>query len=271
MVKGRQRGRTPSTRVTTENVKAKPDVNKFRGKLSHTSPGRKITTFFDASAKTKLSPKMSPRSASPAVSILQQANNIIKSPHRIEMSNDVTEAKKQKSRRKVPLNDTKSNKLTDYFPVRRSVRKTKKTVLEEKQKSIEEAVLSEKDDGLEVHMFVGKGRGIISTKEFQRGDFVVEYSGELISIEEAKIREVIYAQDQNTGCYMYYFAHKNVQYCVDATPETPRLGRLVNHSRNGNLMTKTIIVNSKPRLVLVAKEDIRPGDELTYDLSLIHI
>lgn len=264
MVRGRRRGRTPSTRVTTENVKMKCSPTTFQGRLSHTSPA-KITSFY--SPKVKTPSKLPPlNNNTPAVSILQPTNNIIKkSPHRIEIANDDTEIGKQKSRKKAPLNDTKINKLTDYFPVRRSVRKTKKTVLEEKQKSLEEAVLSKREDGLAVHMFVGKGRGIISTKEFKRGDFVVEYAGELISMEEARMRESTYSQDQNTGCYMYYFSHKNVQYCVDATSESPRLGRLVNHSRNGNLMTKTITVNGEPRLVLIAKEDISPGDELTYD------
>lgn len=267
MIKGRRRGRTPSTRVIESQKKSEKVT--FQGRLSHTSPAGKITSYFDADNKLDVTPKVAPRNLSPVISVLQQNNNIIKkSPHRIEIS-DNTEVKKPKapvpSRRKAPLNDAKSNKLTDYFPVRRSVRKTKKTVLEEKQKSIEEAVLSGREDGLECRTFVGKGRGIVSVKEFKRGDFVVEYAGELISLEEAKTREAMYAQDQNTGCYMYYFMYRNTQYCVDATAESKRLGRLVNHSRNGNLMTKTISVGGIPRLVLIAKEDINPGDELTYD------
>lgn len=52
---------------------------------------------------------------------------------------------------------------------------------------------------------------------------------------------------------------------IDATEETGKLGRLVNHSRNGNLITKTIAVKEKPHLILVAKNDIKPGSELTYD------
>ena len=65
-------------------------------------------------------------------------------------------------------------------------------------------------------------------------------------------------------------------FSVDATAESGRMGRLLNHSRNGNLMTKTIEVNETPRLVLLAKEDIVPGCELTYDYgdrskqSLLH-
>lgn len=157
------------------------------------------------------------------------------------------------------------HKLTEYFPVRRSVRKTKKTVLEERQRTLEEAVMMCKEEGLEIHNFEGKGRGIVARRQFAKGEFVVEYAGELIKMDEARDREKLYATDQNTGCYMYYFKYRNQQYCVDATPESDRLGRLVNHSRNGNLMTKTITIDNTPRLVLIAKEDIQSGEEVTYD------
>lgn len=52
---------------------------------------------------------------------------------------------------KFPKNNVNRNhKVTEYFPVRRSVRKTKKTVLEEKQKNLEECVLSHREEGLKV-------------------------------------------------------------------------------------------------------------------------
>lgn len=155
--------------------------------------------------------------------------------------------------------------LAEYFPVRRSVRKSKKAVLEEKQRDIEAKVLKQIEEGLEVRYFPGKGRGIVTTRSFIKGEFVVEYIGELIDQLTAKKREKIYAQDQNTGCYMYYFQHRNHQYCVDATAETDKLGRLVNHSRNGNLIARIIEVKSIPHLVLTAKEDIPVGVEVTYD------
>lgn len=158
-----------------------------------------------------------------------------------------------------------NHKLTDYFPVRRSVRKCKKAVLEEKQRDMENKVLCQVEEGLEVRQFVGKGRGIVTTREFVKGEFVVEYIGELIDQVTAKKREKMYAQDQNTGCYMYYFQHRNHQYCVDATAETDKLGRLVNHSRNGNLIARVVEVGSTPHLVLTAKENIPVGVEITYD------
>jgi len=253
----------PSVKVVKSSVK----VN---GKLSSICSEAKITDFFgeDNLSCDNGASRLTPLKHSPSVSVLQQANNIVKkSPHRIEIntSDDKAPAKKYKSKTKVDVTDKTARTLTDYFPVRRSVRKTKQTVIEETKKRIEKAILTCDEDGLDVHYFSGKGRGVVATRNFVRGDYVVEYAGELISIEEARIREVLYSQDQNTGCYMYYFCHKNCQYCVDATPESSRLGRLVNHSRNGNLQTKIIEIQGKPHLVLLAKEDIHVGDELTYD------
>ncbi|XP_018374828.1 PREDICTED: histone-lysine N-methyltransferase pr-set7 [Trachymyrmex cornetzi] len=164
-----------------------------------------------------------------------------------------------------PVNGETNHSITDYFPVRRSVRKSKKVVLEEKQRDLENKVVCQVEDGLEIKNFPGKGRGVVTTREFTKGEFVVEYIGELINQGEAKEREELYAQDQNTGCYMYYFQHRNQQYCVDATAETNKLGRLVNHSRTGNLIARIVEVNSIPHLVLTAKEDIPIGVEVSYD------
>lgn len=54
-------------------------------------------------------------------------------------------------------------------------------------------------------------------------------------------------------------------FSVDATAETDKLGRLVNHSRTGNLIARIVEVNSTPHLVLTAKEDIPIGVEVSYD------
>lgn len=52
----------------------------------------------------------------------------------------------------------------------------------------------------------------MAARKFEKGEFVVEYAGELISMEEAQKREAVYSQDENIGCYMYYFKHKNSQH-----------------------------------------------------------
>uniref|UniRef100_A0A182MTS5 SET domain-containing protein n=1 Tax=Anopheles culicifacies TaxID=139723 RepID=A0A182MTS5_9DIPT len=105
-----------------------------------------------------------------------------------------------------------SKKITEFYPIRRSVRKTKKEVQVERDRDIEQAIREGREEGLKVEHFEGKGRGIVTTRPFSKGEFVVEYIGDLISVAAAKQREQIYAKDDNTGCYMYYFRHKNLQH-----------------------------------------------------------
>lgn len=105
-----------------------------------------------------------------------------------------------------------STQLTDYFPIRRSGRKTKKAVEQEISQHIEMAIEKQLEDGLIVKDFSEKGRGIVAGRPFQRGEFVVEYIGELIDQTEADRREEDYAQNAEFGCYMYYFKHKEQQW-----------------------------------------------------------
>nr|XP_025745406.1 N-lysine methyltransferase KMT5A isoform X2 [Callorhinus ursinus] len=152
---------------------------------------------------------------------------------------------KQAPRKKAQGKTQQNRKLTDFYPVRRSSRKSKAE--------------------LQIDLIDGKGRGVIATKQFSRGEFVVEYHGDLIEITDAKKREALYAQDPSTGCYMYYFQYLSKTYCVDATRETNRLGRLINHSKCGNCQTKLHDIDGVPHLILIASRDIKAGEELLYD------
>ena len=163
-------------------------------------------------------------------------------------------------------NKYSNKKITDYFQIRKSSRKCKSDLEKEKRENIEMSIKAMREDGLEVRVIENKGRGVFSTRYFQKGDFVCEYAGEMISYQQAKKREEMYGKDPSIGCYMYFFEHKSKSYCIDATAETSRLGRLLNHSKlGGNCHTKLFEINSRPYLILVASRDIRPGEEMTYD------
>ena len=55
-------------------------------------------------------------------------------------------------------------------------------------------------------------------------------------------------------------------YSIDATQESGKLGRLLNHSKtSGNCHTKLVDVNNHPYLILAALRDIKSGEELMYD------
>ncbi len=70
-----------------------------------------------------------------------------------------SKVKASKAKRKLIVNQSlnqdasQNHKLTEYFGVRRSVRKPKTAILEEKQKHLEEAVQSGIEDGLQVIIF----------------------------------------------------------------------------------------------------------------------
>ena len=46
-----------------------------------------------------------------------------------------------------------------------------------------------------------KGRGVITTRPFQKGDFICSYSGELVTAKEAKEREKRYSKIARCGNY----------------------------------------------------------------------
>ncbi|XP_035513515.1 lysine methyltransferase 5Ab isoform X2 [Morone saxatilis] len=167
----------------------------------------------------------------------------------------------KRAENKAPQN----RKVTDYFPIRRSNRKTKAELKNEEHRHIDDVIRNDIEEGMQIKHIEGKGRGVFAVKGFKKGEFVVEYHGDLLELAEAKIREAQYAQDPQTGCYMYYFQYQSKTYCVDATKETSRLGRLINHSKTGNCQTRLHPIDGTPHLILVASRDIKAEEELLYD------
>lgn len=168
---------------------------------------------------------------------------------------------KKKTENKAPQN----KKVTDYYPIRRSNRKTKAELKSEEHKHIDDLIKNAVEEGLAVKQIEGKGRGVFAVNGFKKGDFVVEYYGDLLDLSEAKLREAQYSRDPSTGCYMYYFQYQTKTYCVDATKESTRLGRLINHSKIGNCQTRLHPIDGTPHLILVASRDIKTDEELLYD------
>ncbi|XP_016092518.1 N-lysine methyltransferase SETD8-A-like [Sinocyclocheilus grahami] len=172
---------------------------------------------------------------------------------------------KTSTKRITDTKSTQSRKVTDYYPIRRSSRKSKSELKCEEKRHIDMLITNGIENGMMVRYIEGKGRGVFVTQKFQKGQYVVEYHGDLLQITDAKKREALYTQDPTTGCYMYYFQYLSKTYCVDATKESDRLGRLINHSKNGNCQTKLHDINGIPHLILVASRDIQKGEELLYD------
>ncbi|XP_067311201.1 uncharacterized protein [Pseudorasbora parva] len=109
-----------------------------------------------------------------------------------------------------------------------------------------------------------KGRGVFAVSPFQRGDFVVEYRGEIIDSTESQARRKKYHPSQ--AVFMFDFYWQGKQWCIDASVENGSLGRLVNDDHvKPNCRMKKNVADGKPHLVLFALKNIERGDELTYD------
>ncbi|XP_053499892.1 N-lysine methyltransferase KMT5A-A-like isoform X2 [Ictalurus furcatus] len=109
-----------------------------------------------------------------------------------------------------------------------------------------------------------KGRGVFSCCHFQKGDFLVEYRGEVITKQEYERRHRVYHRALEV--FLFEFRFNGKQLWVDAAREDGSLGRLVNDDHmNPNSKMKTITVDRKPHLCLFAIKDISPGEEICYN------
>ncbi|XP_034530164.1 histone-lysine N-methyltransferase, H3 lysine-36 specific-like isoform X3 [Notolabrus celidotus] len=134
-------------------------------------------------------------------------------------------------------------------------------------KPVEDAmsyILSSRDKPWFAERFINniKGRGVFATEPIEQGSFVLEYSGEFISVEECRSRH--YSETQST--FLYEFDWQKRQWCIDASKEDGSLGRLVNDNHTSpNCIMKKVIVNNKPHLCLFAVKNIEIGSELDYN------
>ena len=66
--------------------------------------------------------------------------------------------------------------------------------------------------------------------------------------------------------HMYILDVFFVLLSVDATKESGRLGRLLNHSKSAaNCATRLVNVKDRPYLILETTRDVQAGEELLYD------
>ncbi|XP_072168334.1 N-lysine methyltransferase KMT5A-like [Diadema setosum] len=126
----------------------------------------------------------------------------------------------------------------------------------------------DKDDpqGLEVKQ-VNKliGCGIFATRSFTKGEFLLQYKGDVISEEEAATREERYKTEHH---YQFFYSYRGKTMCIDAT-ETKSNGRFVNDAKEGtsecNSRMRKVEESGKVFLCLFAIKDIKVGDEIRYD------
>ncbi|MFT7816418.1 histone-lysine N-methyltransferase NSD2 [Arapaima gigas] len=110
----------------------------------------------------------------------------------------------------------------------------------------------------------GKGWGLLALRDIKKGEFVIEYVGELIDEEECRAR-IKYAQENNiTHFYMLTIDKDRI---IDAGPKG-NYSRFMNHSCQPNCETQKWTVNGDTRVGLFAVCDIPAGTELTFNYNL---
>ena len=120
-----------------------------------------------------------------------------------------------------------------------------------------------------------------TTRRFCKGEFVVEFVGELITEKQGVEREESYPEEK--GSFVFYFKHRGKSWCVDATEESGRLGRLINHSKtNTNVARRCgrwkmchtsfsghfVILTKKPNFCMIMGIVISGGEGLIYFLCV---
>ncbi|KAH3794789.1 N-lysine methyltransferase KMT5A-like [Dreissena polymorpha] len=107
---------------------------------------------------------------------------------------------------------------------------------------------------------------------FQEGDFLLEYKGDLITkYRVARQVEKDY-EEENRGCFMYFFKYNSKSLCIDATQDIFSAGRMVNDAIKGDIRNnaemKIVLVHGKPHLCLFATKDISVNEELRFDYGV---
>ncbi|VVC31696.1 Hypothetical protein CINCED_3A025114 [Cinara cedri] len=104
------------------------------------------------------------------------------------------------------------------------------------------------------------GRGLFCLRDIEQGEYVIEYTGEVIRSEVSDVRERLYNK-KGIDCYMFRIDQNIV---VDATMNG-NSSRFINHSCEPNCQSKIETIHGKKHIMILAKRKLLQGEELTYD------
>lgn len=125
-------------------------------------------------------------------------------------------------------------------------------------------------DCLIVSEMSGKGYGLLTSMPIKKGQFICEYAGEVISVDEAKHRVESNKRDNVMNYVLVVFEHmagRIIKTCIDPK-YFGNIGRYSNHSCEPNSILVPIRVEGMiPRLCLFAIRDIENGEEITFNYA----
>lgn len=108
------------------------------------------------------------------------------------------------------------------------------------------------------------GWGLRTTQDIKKGDFVIEYVGELIDEAECNRRM---EEKMDRGDTTFYFLTIDKDRIIDAGPAANH-ARFMNHSCQPNCETQKWVVNGQTKVGLFAMYDVPAGTELTFNYNL---
>lgn len=108
------------------------------------------------------------------------------------------------------------------------------------------------------------GWGLRTTEDIKKGDFVIEYVGELIDEAECNRRMENKIEKGDTT---FYFLTIDKDRIIDAGPSA-NIARFMNHSCQPNCQTQKWVVMGQTKVGLFAIHDIAAGSELTFNYNL---
>jgi len=109
-----------------------------------------------------------------------------------------------------------------------------------------------------------KGHGLRAKEHIGRGQFIIEYVGEIIDTASC-IHRVKTSRQKH-----FYFITLDASEGIDATYQG-NIARYINHSCEPNCITQKWAVKGENCVGIFAKEDIRMGTELTFDYQFVRV
>ncbi|CAM8999654.1 unnamed protein product [Rhodiola kirilowii] len=112
-----------------------------------------------------------------------------------------------------------------------------------------------------------KGYGLRSEEHICRGQFLIEYVGEVLDMCAYEARQKDYALN---GHKHFYFMTLTGSEVIDACSKG-NLGRFINHSCEPNCRTEKWMVNGEICVGFIAIRNIKKGEEVTFDYNYVRV
>ncbi|KAJ8774125.1 hypothetical protein K2173_009556 [Erythroxylum novogranatense] len=109
------------------------------------------------------------------------------------------------------------------------------------------------------------GAGIVADEDIKKGEFVIEYVGEVI--DDKTCEERLWNM-KHRGETNFYLCEINRDMVIDATYKGNK-SRYINHSCSPNTEMQKWIMDGETRIGIFATRRIKKGEHLTYDYQFV--